>query len=105
MGTEAGNFHIIAKQVRVLGDFVDVSREELLLVVEAWAPRQVGPDLEVFSEAMAQHVGGMNPFRWIGVVGATCCMDVVIARPPSLEGRIDPSLHSEGGRMRVFTDD
>src|SRR3569832_156028 len=90
MGTETGNFHVVTKQVRVAGAFIDGSGEELLLVIETRAPREIRADLEILASAMTDHVGRMNAFGGLGVVSATRGVNVVIPGPPTHERGIDP---------------
>ena len=46
--SETGYLDVVPEQVRVAGDWIRLSGEELLLVVEAWSPSQVCSDLQVF---------------------------------------------------------
>ena len=102
--SETGYLDVVPEQVRVAGDWIRLSGEELLLVVEAGSPSEVGSDLEIFAYAMSHHVGGMNAFGRVDVVGATGCMDVMVAGPPTGEGRIDPALHAEGLGLGLLAD-
>src|SRR5438552_440486 len=65
MRSESGNFHIVPEQIRILRYLINLSREKLLLIVEARTPREIGPDLEVLAQAMANHVRRMNAFARI----------------------------------------
>ena len=64
----------------------------MLLVIEARSPSQVCSDLQIFAEAVTEHVWCVYAFGWVQVVGASGCMDMMIARPPSRKRRVDPSF-------------
>ena len=96
VGAETGDFHIIPKQVGILGDLVVLSSEKLFLIIEAGAPGEIRADLEVFALAMARHVGRVDAFGGVGVMRATGGVNMMIAGPPAHGGRIDPALDLEG---------
>src|SRR5580765_6585280 len=100
MGAKAGNFNVIAKQVRILRHLVHRSAEKLLLIIKTWAPGQVRANLQVLTHAMANHVLGMDSFRGFDVVSAARRMDVMVSRPPAELGGIDPSLQLKGKGLR-----
>src|SRR5688572_10209893 len=104
MRAEAGDFNVIAKQVRILGNLVILASEELLLIVEAWAPGQVGADFQVLAENLANHINRMHAFGRVGVMSAAGGVDVMIARPPARLGRIDPALKVDLHRLWALAD-
>src|SRR5207302_2365011 len=57
MGAESGDFDVVANEVGIAGEFVDLASEELLLVIEAWAPGEIAADFQIFAGALAHHVG------------------------------------------------
>jgi hypothetical protein len=95
MRTKSGHLDVIPKQVGVLGDLVDFAREELLLIVEARAPSQVGADLQILTQTVAHHVRRMNTLRRVRVMRASCRVNVVIAGPPARRRGINPALDLE----------
>lgn len=96
MGAKAGNFDIIAEQVGISGDFVDFPGEELFLVIESWSPGEVGPDFQVFTQAVLDHVGGEDAFGGVGEVGTSGGVDMMISGPPAKEGGVNPAFEPEG---------
>ena len=96
VGTEAGNFHIVMQEVREPRHSVIRARKELFLIVEARSPGEIGAHLEVLAEHMPNHIVGENPFRRAFIVGATCCVNMVIARPPAEPRGINPAPNLEG---------
>ena len=93
VGAKPGNLDIVAEQIGELGDNIVFAGEELFLIVETRPPSKVGTDLEVLAEAVAHHVRCVDAFGGIFIVGTTGGVDVVIARPPAHQGRIDPALY------------
>src|SRR5688500_12179535 len=73
---EAGDFDVVAKDVRVFGFGVVFAGEEFLLVIEAGAPGEIRADFQIFALAMAGHVGSMDAFGGLGVVRTAGGMDV-----------------------------
>ena len=67
--------------------------KELFLVVEARPPGEVRADFEVFTEAVAIYIRGVNAFWWIGVVGAACGMNMM--------GSPDHQLRFAGSTQRL----
>jgi hypothetical protein len=47
----------------------------------------------------------MHTFGRVGIVGATCGVDVVVSRPPTRKRWVYPSLHLEGSGLRFFAYD
>src|SRR5262249_14708505 len=99
--TEAADLHVVAEQKRILRGLVFGACEELLLIVEAGAPREIRADLEVFALAVARHVRCVHAHGRYRVVRAAGCVDVMIAAPPTQLGRIDPALYLKAQRVRV----
>ena len=82
VGAKSRHLNIIAQQVRILGNLVVLTGEELLLVIEAGSPCEVATDLEIFTQNMAHHVRSMNAFARRGIVRASRSMNVVVTGPP-----------------------
>ncbi|NBP24195.1 MAG: hypothetical protein EBU81_06515, partial [Proteobacteria bacterium] len=95
VGSETADLDIVAQQIGPPADRIIRPGEELLLVVEARAPGEIGPDLQVLAQHMAHHVHGVDSLGGFFIVGAAGGMDVVVARDPTLGGGIDPPLHLE----------
>ena len=89
---EAGDFDVVAQQVRIARDFVVLAGEELLLVIEAGSPGEIAADLQVFAQAVADHVLGVHALGRIGIVGTAGRVDVMVAGPPAELRGIDPAL-------------
>src|SRR6266403_1903397 len=95
MRSESGNFHVITQQVRILRHAIDLAAEKLLLKIKTWPPGQIAAHLQIFAQAMAHHVRRSDTFRRLGIMSTARGMDVMISRPPTQFGRIDPALHLE----------
>ena len=93
VGAKAGDLDVVAEQIRKLGDGVDFAGEELFLIIETRPPSEVGADFEVFAEAVPHHVRRVDALGGIFVMGTPGGVDVVIARPPAHQRRVDPALH------------
>ena len=93
--TEAGDLDIVSQQIGKLGDQVILAGEKLLLIVETRSPGQVRADLEILAEAVSHHVRRVDALGGVGVMGAPGGVNVVVARPPAHQCRIDPALHLE----------
>ena len=79
VGPKPANLDIVAQQVRPATDRVVRSGEELLLVVEARAPCEVGSNLEIFTQHMTHHVYSEDSFGRLFIMRAAGRMDVMIA--------------------------
>ena len=66
------------------------------MVIEARAPGEVGADFYIFAEAVAHHIGGMNAFGGLFVVGTAGGMNMMVAGPPAELRWVDPALYFEG---------
>ena len=66
VGAEPGDLDVVAQQVGVGRNLVVLAGEELLLVVEAGPPGQVGADLQVLTQDLSHHVGRVNPLGGFG---------------------------------------
>ena len=75
-----------------LGKLVVLAAEKLLLVVPRRTPRQHRADVEVLAQNLPDHVLRMYAFGRILVVRTARSVDMVVARPPAVLRRIDPSL-------------
>src|SRR3954462_234208 len=89
---KSGHLDFITQQIRILRDLVDFAGEESLLVIEARAPGEIAADLQVLAEAVPHHVGGVHAFGRVGVMRATGGVDVMVARPPAAQRRVDPAF-------------
>src|SRR5215470_10702897 len=87
------------KQIGKVGDSIVFTGKELLLEIETGPPCQIAADLEVFSLAMTVHIRCHHAFGWHGVMRAAGRMNMVVARPPSHLGRVNPALELELGRL------
>ena len=101
---EAADLDVVAEQVGELRNLVLVPGEELLLVIEARAPREIAADFQILAEAMAHHVLREHAFGGIRVVRATGGVNVMIAGPPAELRGIDPALDLEGQFVRPRID-
>ena len=79
VGPKPANLDIVAQQVRPATDRVVRSRKELLLVVEARAPGEISPNLEIFTQHVAHHVYGEDTLGRLFIVRTAGRMDVMIA--------------------------
>src|SRR5262245_21926023 len=104
MRTKTGDLNVIPKQVGVLRNLVYLAAEKLLLKIEARSPGQVAADLKVFTHALAHHIGRRDAFSRFGVMGATGCVNVMIAGPPPQLRRIYPSLDLERSGLGLALD-
>ena len=76
------------------------------MIIETRPPSEVGADFEVFAEAVPHHVRRVDALGGVFVVGTTCGVDMVIARPPAHQRRIDPALYLERlGDVRIADGD
>jgi len=62
MRTESGNFDIVSAAGRGIWKPYRQRHKELLLIIEAGTPGQIGPDLQVFAYALADHVLRVHSF-------------------------------------------
>ena len=75
-----------------LRKLVVLAAEKLLLVIPGRTPRQHRADVEVLAQNLPDHVLRMYAFGRILVVRTAGSVDMVVARPPAVLRRIDPSL-------------
>src|SRR5437588_4214347 len=73
-----------------------MAAEKLLLIIETRTPGEVGADFQIFADAVADHVLGVNALGWLHIMRAASSVDMVIAGPPATFGRIDPTLQMKG---------
>src|SRR5262245_52824384 len=99
MGAESGNFDIVPQQIRILGNWIVLAAEKLLLIIEAWPPGEIRTDFQIFAQAMADHVDSVHAFGWLHVMRAACRVNVMIAGPPAELGRIDPAFDFESAGL------
>ena len=95
MRAKARNLDVVAEQIGILGDDIVFTCKKLFLIVKTRPPSEVGADFEILAEAVSQHVRRVNPLGRVGVMGATGGVDMVIARPPAHQRRINPALDFE----------
>src|SRR5262245_12896654 len=95
MRTKARHLDIITKQIRRARCRVFAPCEELLLIVKTRTPRQVRPDLQIFTLAVPRHVRRVQTLRGRGVMRTSRGMNVMIPAPPAKLRRINPALHFE----------
>src|ERR1051326_195795 len=89
---EARHFDVIAEQIRILGDFIHRAAKKLLLVIEAGAPREVRPNFQILTHAMAEHVRREHAFGRFDIMRATGGVNVMIPGPPAELRWVDPTL-------------
>jgi hypothetical protein len=53
------------------------------LKIETRSPGEIAANFQIFTLAMPVHVGGQDPFGWLGIMGAAGGMDMVVTRPPA----------------------
>ena len=83
MRAEPGNLNVVVQQIRPDRNFVVLAGKKLLLIIEARSPGEVATDLQVFAQAMPQHVRRVDAFGRLGVMRAAGCVNVVVAGPPA----------------------
>ncbi len=99
MRSEAGHFDVVTKQIRVFGNFVHRAAEELLLIIEARSPCQIGPNFQILTHTMPDHILRMHALRRFDVMQTTSGVDVMITGPPAKNRGIDPASHLERARL------
>ena len=105
MGTKTRNFDVVAKEIGVLRDFIHRAAKELLLIIKARTPGEIGADLQVLPDAVAEHVGRMHAFGRLDVMSAAGGVNVMVARPPTELRRINPAFDLEAGALQLPGDD
>src|SRR5207247_7714148 len=95
---EAGDLDVVAQQVREPRHLVHRAGEELLLVIEAWAPGQGAADLQVLAHAVSHHIRRADAFGRVRVMRAAGGVDVVVAGPPAQAGGVDTALPAARAR-------
>ena len=79
MRTKPGHLNVVAQQVRVLRDFVHLTGEELLLVIETRSPGKITADLKIFPQTVEDHICGADALGRVFIMGAAGRMDMIVA--------------------------
>src|SRR5688572_10862021 len=75
---EAGDLHVIAHHVLIVGERMRLALEVRFLVVPTGTPAQHTGDVQIFSDGLPPHVLGLNAFLRTLVVAAACGMHVMV---------------------------
>src|ERR1041384_1115382 len=104
MGTETGDLNVVPQQVGILRNFIYRAAEKLLLKIKAWPPSQVRADFQILAFHLPNHVRGEHAFGRFLIMSAAGGMNMMIAGPPTHDGRIDPTLGFKRQVGRIWLD-